>query len=387
MLVNALSRWLVVATALSGCRFNFDPLDDDAGVIDAPDAPVGLGALPAYPGNICKVDRYPVPVPALADLVIAGTDDGFTAIWVDTQTSAPAQALLLGPDHHQIAAPRVPLLTDTRLGGAMDLGDVLMTASATGSVQTISAFTPDLTMRSTHLVGVGPLMARDPFAYEATRATVAVVVGSNDHTLDTRYAAPSGEVRAPGPNNIVPELLEISCGLGPGVTGQQRGHGHCAWTERGTAPAQIDCRIADISFDLPTFPKVGSNGVFATDCHDLRAVSGPPGNDALMVVWRTEVGRIRASFFKNTPVTADIAERGSAPRVTFDDNRFWIAWLDPAGELAVRSLDPLDASGTSYPMPGWTPRGPEAFELVRRGDETLLAVLRDDELDLLTLCR
>jgi len=39
-----------------------------------------------------------------------------------------------------------------------------------------------------------------------------------------------------------------------------------------------------------------------------------------------------------------------------------------------------------YELPGWQPCGPEAFELVTRGNETALVLLSPDGLDLLTIC-
>lgn len=381
--MTVLARWLVVAVALAGCRLHFDEQDRDAAV----DTPPGLAKLPDVPrAVICKAEQYAVPVPADADLVIAGTATGYAAVWVDTRTAAPAQAILLDAYHHQVATPTMPLLTDTRLGGLMDVGDALMMTSATGAVQAISAFSPDLVDRPVHVVGVGPLMARDPFAYEASRQTIAVVLGSNGHTLDSRYVLPNGEPRQPGASNIVPELREISCGLGPATNPQRVGHGHCAWTEQASGAPQPHCRVADISFDMPTIPQTSSSGEISEDCHDIRVVSGPPDDDALMTVWRTSGGKVLANYFNDTFIEATVADRGSAPRVTFDDTRFWIAWLDETGTLGLRAFDRMDGTGAAYAMPDWQPRGPEAFELVHRGPETLLAVLREGELDLLTLC-
>lgn len=383
--MTVLARWLVVAVALAGCRLRFDEHDRVGDAAD--DAPVGPGKLPDVPRQvICKAEQYAAPVPADADLVIAGTASGYAAIWVDTRAPAPAQALLLDAYHNQVATHALPLLTDTRLGGLMDVGDALMMTSATGTVQAISAFSPDLTARPVHAVGVGPLMAREPFAYEASRQTIAVVLGSSDHTLDSRYVLPSGEPRQPGSNNIVPELLEISCGLGPATISQRIGHGHCAWTEQASSNPSPHCRVADISFDMPTIPQASTNGEISDDCHDIRAVSGLPEDDALMTVWRTGDGKIRANYFNDRFIEATVADRGSAPRVTFDDTRFWIAWLDDTGTLGIRAFDRLDGTGAAYAMPDWQPRGAEAFEFVHRGPETLLAVLREGELDLLTLC-
>jgi hypothetical protein len=126
------------------------------------------------------------------------------------------------------------------------------------------------------------------------------------------------------------------------------------------------------------------------DCYDVRDASGPPADDSMIVVWRTQANTLMATYsIASSEVNRTIASYGLAPKIVFDDTRFWIAFVDQTGTLQLTSFEHDRATRgdlAHFALAGWIPNGTEAFELVHRGLETLLVVIRPDELDVLTIC-
>jgi hypothetical protein len=127
--------------------------------------------------------------------------------------------------------------------------------------------------------------------------------------------------------------------------------------------------------------------VQSPDCYDVRVSSGPDPADSVITVWRTLDHRIESSYVGGGGLDAPrtIAPAGSAPKVQFDGAVFWIAFLDGQGVLQLSSFD-LGGHILAYSLAGWAPIGPEAFELVRRNNQTGVALLSPAGLDFLAIC-
>lgn len=145
------------------------------------------------------------------------------------------------------------------------------------------------------------------------------------------------------------------------------------------------CTATDIR--LQPVPAIPGGPVLSSDCHDVRATSGPDVADSMIVVWTSSAGDVEARYIGGggLDVARPIALSGSAPKVGFDGTRFWIAWLDGQDALQLASFDP-NGRVVPYSLPGWVPIGPEAFELVHRGNEAGLTMLTAGSLDFLTIC-
>jgi hypothetical protein len=150
-------------------------------------------------------------------------------------------------------------------------------------------------------------------------------------------------------------------------------------------PPTLHCTIADIYPSAPA-PQVTGKIVWTSDCVDVRNASGPDSADSMIVVWTSLARTVEAHYAVSTgDKLGTIAQVGSAPKVRFDGTRFWIAWLDGANQLRLSSFD-LNGTIVGYSLAGWTPLGPEAFELVHRGGTTGVVLLSAGELDFLTIC-
>lgn len=361
---------VLAALGLIGCgRLGFDP------------APPGDDAGPPVPVSICKVDRIPVASPpAAADLAIAPTSEGYAAIWVDTTGASPAHGFLLGPTHQVFGSVDLPELKDTRIGGISDAGQKLVLSSATDATETAWILARDLTTISAQATLADHVMGHTPFSSDVSQLRRAFLTGSAN-TLVTAYVGRDGVIDpATSTFTAAGPVTDLTCTDGPD-------HGHCVWAEQLTAPAgSSQCTAFDLSLGAPTTPQVGASQVVASDCHDLRNASGPAPEAPQIVVWTTSAGSIEARYLASAGnVLETIAPAGSAPKVQFDGKRFWIAWLDGSGELALSSFE-LDGTLAHYPLRGWTPDGPEAFELVSRNNETGLVLLSPAGLDFLTTC-
>jgi hypothetical protein len=366
-------RALLVATLGSvGCgRLGFAP----ALIDDATDAP-------PVPEAICELTRIPIEAtPATADLAIAAATEGYAAIWVDATTPRGAQGALLAPNHQLRATRSLPEITDTRLGGITDLGPRFVLSSATGADQAARILDRDLAPAATPTLLAGHVMGHDPFP-AAAKQTARAFLSATANALELSYIDRDGTIQlGQGPGFIAEgSITELACADGDS-------HAHCVWTERLAASggAVSRCSDADVTFG-PLAPEVGAKGVVSSDCRDVRNVSGPAAADSMLVVWTTQAGGVMASYRVSTgDIVRELSPAGSAPKAQFDGLRFWIAWLDGGGALQLSSFA-LDGTIAHHALAGWSPLGPEAFELVRRGDEVTLALLRAGELDALTIC-
>src|SRR5262245_7484865 len=109
----------------------------------------GAADAPAIPGAICDVTRVRgLATPAAADLAIASVSEGYAAVWVNTASPQPAQAVLLAPNLQLLVQRALPEVQDVALGGIADVGQKLVLASATGKTQNLNVLGRDLTMPS-----------------------------------------------------------------------------------------------------------------------------------------------------------------------------------------------------------------------------------------------
>ena len=345
----------------------------------APNDANGTSDAPPLPTAICNLDRIPLTtVPRVADLTIAPISEGYAAIWVDAAAAGAAHGALLGPNRQLLSSLAMPDITDTQLGGIADAGQKLVLSSATGMVEKPWILGRDLTTATQQGTLANHVMGRDPYPSDAAQSPRAFLTASAD-TLMMAYVASDGLINpqssvfiAGGP------ITALACNDGPN-------HAHCVWTEKLTTGGS-QCTATDISFGIPTMPQIGSREVLSSDCYDIRNASGPDPADSMIIVWTTGTGGIEARYIASTGnVSQTITTTGSAPKVRFDGTRFWIAWLDDKSVLQLSSFD-LNGTIVHYPLPGWTPAGPEAFELVRRGNTVGLVLLSPSELDFLTIC-
>jgi hypothetical protein len=351
-----------------GCgRLGFDPLSGDA-----------AGSVPA---SICKVDRIAIASPPhVADLAIADIPQGYAAIWVDETGDSPARGMVLGPNHQVLGSVELPDLKDTQLGGIFDAGQKLVLSSATGMTETTWTLAHDLTAMSAQATLVAHVMGHNPFPFDVDQLRRAFLTG-NGNDLVMAYVASDGLISPTTSKfTVTGPVTDLTC-----TSATDRGH--CVFAEKliGSAgPSQ--CTASDIFFDTPTVPQASLSQVLSNDCHDLRTAAGLVPTNSQLVAWATSAGSIEARYVAWTgDIPRTITPAGSAPKVQFDGARFWIAWLDASGELWLSSFD-LDGTIVHHALPGWIPGGPEAFELVTRGNETGLVLLSPAGLEFLTIC-
>lgn len=349
---------------------------------DAGDGPV-IDA-PPVPASICKVDRIPVasPPPA-ADLAIAPIAEGYAAFWVDTGPVAAvrtAHGMVLGPNHAVQRSVALPDITDLALGGAADAGQKLVLASSNGKDETLWVVERDLSKATPQSTLPGRVLGRGPYPSDAGLKDRAFVTAQSDkiqislvNSDGTANLGGASQFAANGP------ISELACNDGPS-------HSHCAWVDKSSAGA-AECMICDVFYMGSIAPTVTSSLLIATGCSQIRNATGPLPADGMMVVWVDLNGAVQAHYAVSTgDVTATIGTPGSAPKLGYDGTRFWIAWLDGKGELRLTSFEVATGKLVQYELPGWQPNGPEAFELVSRGNETALVLLSPAGLDLLTIC-
>jgi len=223
-------------------------------------------------------------------------------------------------------------------------------------------------------------MGHDPYLFDESQ-TPRVFLTARDNTLEMSYVANDGLINLGQPSvyTVTGSITDLACTDGPD-------HAHCVWAEDVTTMGgSSQCTITDIDF-IPGMPQVGSHIVMSPDCYEIRNASGPVPADSMIVVWTTQAHTVKAHYAVSTgDVDRLIATTGSAPKVRFDGTRFWIAWLDGGGVLQLSSFD-LGGTIVNYSLAGWTPNGPEAFEVVNRGNETGVMLVSPNGLDILTIC-
>jgi hypothetical protein len=369
----------MAALGMLGCGrldFGSTPRGDagDVPVIDAP--PV--------PASICKVDRIPIASPpAAADLAVAPIAEGYAAFWVDTgpvATVHPAHGMVLGPNHAMQQSATLPGITDLALGGAADAGQKLVLASSNGTDETLWVVERDLSKATPQSTLPGRLLGSNPYPSDAGLKDRAFVTARNDN-IEISVVNSDGTVNTGGASQFAANgpIKDLTCTDGPN-------HSHCAWVDQPTAGA-TECIICDVYYMGSIAPMIPGSLMIANGCSQIRNTTGPLPADGMMVVWVDINNAVQAFYAVSTGnVKATIGTPGSAPRVGYDGTRFWIAWLDGKSELRLTSFEVATGKLVQYELPGWQPSGPEAFELVTRGNETALMLLSPAGLDVLTIC-
>jgi hypothetical protein len=361
--------------ATSGCgRLSFHPApaEDDAGSIDAP--PV--------PGVICVVDRQAIPsLPATADLAITGlTDASYAAIWIDPSGVAPTQGMLLEHNHRLRAQVAIPAITDTRIGAITDVGQKLVISTGNAAAQTTWIASHDLTTVTSEASFNNYVMAHGQYPSDTNRSPRVYVTATGSSVM-AAYIADDGLINMASTvsRGTSKPVIDLACADGPD-------HSHCVWAEAiASINGNSQCTASDVR--LQPAPSITGGPVLSSDCYDVRTSSGPDVADSMMVVWTTATHSVESRYVGSggLDMAHTIAPSGSAPKIQYDGNLFWISWLDGQGVLQLASFD---GKGTFayYSLAGWVPLGPEAFELVRQGNQTVLVLLSGYGLELLQMC-
>ena len=330
---------------------------------------------------ICSVDRIPLAsLPPTADLAITGTAEGYAAVWVDPAGALPAQGVLLEPNRTFKAQVALPAVQGTRIGGLADVGQQIALSTGNATSQTTWLLGRDLAAASPQGTLTGAVMAHGPFPSD-TNQSPRVFVSGTAAQVNAAFIAADGTVNTGSRASFTTQasVTDIACADGPD-------HSHCTFVEAlTTVNGASQCTATDVR--LVPVVSIPGGPVLSPDCYDVRVSSGPDVADSVITVWTTIDHRVESSVVGggglNTPRT--IAPAGSAPKVQFDGTRFWIAFLDGQGVLQLSSFD-LTGHVVAYSLAGWAPIGPEAFELVRRGNQTGVALLSSSGLEFLTIC-
>lgn len=372
-----------VCVCMVGCgRGNFQLLDASP-LADSADAPLIDPDAPPVPDVICSVDRIPLTsLPPTADLAIAGTLEGYAAVWVDAAGALPAQGLLLEPNRRFKAQVALPAIHDSRIGGLSDVGQQIVLSTGNATSQTTWFLGRDLAAATPQGTLTGAVMAHGPFPSEDMPLHgVFVFVSGTDMQVNAAFMAADGTVNAGSRASFTTQanVTDIACADGPN-------HSHCTFVEAlTTVNGASQCTATDVR--LAPVVSIPGGPVLSPDCYDVRVSSGPDAADSVITVWTTRDHRIESSVVGsgnlNTP--RSIAPAGSAPKVQFDGTMFWIAFLDGQGALQLSSFD-VTGHVVAYSLAGWAPIGPEAFELVRRGNQTAVVLLSATGLEFLSIC-
>ncbi|TMQ04483.1 MAG: hypothetical protein E6J90_50825 [Deltaproteobacteria bacterium] len=374
-----MSRVALVALCLIGCgRLGFRlPADDGGSEPDPFDAP-------PVPASICKVDRFPLPsVPHVADLAIAPSVDGYAAIWLDASFGGSARGAVIGSTHQLLHSAALPGITDSRIGGLADAGQKLVVATATGTSETLWTVEHDLSAANAQATLASHLLGHDPFPSDGQGNHAFVT--AKDKSLEVSRVAGNGAIDLAGASLYSEDasIDKLACSNGPG-------HSYCVW-EKTNGPSSLTCNLGSVIYLATGAPKIGSHRfVFLIGgCPaDIRVAPGPAAADSTIIVTSNPSAPANVGVFyavSSGDVSRLITDMGSAAKIQFDGKRFWIAWLDPDTELRLTSLE-LNGTVIQYMLPGWTPAGPQGFQLVSSGSETMLALVSPSGLDLLTIC-
>jgi hypothetical protein len=365
---------VVVLLGGLGCgRLSFDAVvSRDAG----DDSPDDANVLPLPEAAICHVVMQPAAAtPQVADLAIAATPEGYLVGWLDTAASTILQIARIGPAHERIASGSLDYVQGNALGGMIDVGDVLLiaTASSAPEVTTIYAVQHNL-VGAPEAGRQDQILGRGPFVASAAPIAYGIVFASGGE-LEVAAAERAGVIAMGTPITVRRPKHELSCSDGGTV-------GHCVWSQdKDPIATTTECYAADIL--LGAHPAIGTSQLVSSDCDHPRIALGD--NDSPIEVWQTPSGGIQALYQRGTATVRDITTAGTAPKVVFDGQRFWVGWLAPDGGIVLTALERTGVR-TDFAVASAKPRGPEAFQLVHRSGDTVLAVLGDNELDLLTVC-
>jgi hypothetical protein len=369
--VRAVIRAVPLVLCVLGCNYFGS---GDAPSRDAGDAPAD-GPL-TVPSSICRVDRFPIAhPPPLADLVVTGTAEGYTMLWVSPGAPPQASGMLLSPDHQVVASRTVLGIAQSRLGGIIDTGRALALAIGDGSSVTTLALSRDLATASVEDTIARSVVVHGPYPSDASHVTRVFM--STDDTL--LFASSLDDRGRPGRVMATLDLMgpatDVACADGADDV-------HCAYAQ---AAFPAGCMATHVQ--LQPAIAIPRGQVLAGTCTDLRISSGPDSSDSMLVVWTNGGGEVHARYLGagGVDIERTMPRLGSAPKVQFDGVRFWLAWIDDRDGLQLASFD-LTGAIVQYSLSGWGPAGPESYELVRRGNETALVFLSGTGLEFLTIC-
>lgn len=375
-----MARAVLLATVgLLGCgRIGINAIPSEAGPAEMPGDALSDGR--AVPAAICKADHIAFSLPpSLAQLAITDTSEGYAAIWLDPSGAKATQGLLLGPNHDVLGTPVLPAIRATRIGGLADAGQKLALATGDGTSQSTWVLGRDLATVSSPTTLAGSVLAHDPFPTDDSRQLHLFLAGAGS-SVQAALLASDGTI------NTASTVSHATTGPVTGaVCADGPNHAHCAWTE-DLPDTNGASRCTAVDVYMQPRPDIRGGTSLSDDCHDARTSSGPSAADSVLVVWSTSDHHLWVRYLSaaNAPAR-ELSSAGSAPKVRFDGTRFWIAWLDGNTRLRLSSYD-LDGTVVTYVLTDWVPLGPAAFELVRRGNETALALISAFGLELLTIC-
>jgi len=341
----------------------------------------GAVDTPGLPAHVCGMVTHSIaPVARDTELAVFANhgSSGFYVAWAkDGPVSGfavdAALAITGGPPRTIIATPV------SGVAGLIDTGEKLLVDTAMpNQFHAVWGLGEDLA-GPVKLRDEMSLPAREPFASnvdQAPRVWVrsagtnlvgALVHDDGSFDADNRYIG-SGNVTA------------LSMEDGPN-------HSHITWSE-DLGGGKSRCFASDIYYQGPMAGVPSSAGTLSDDCSRVRTSSGPPAADSMMVVSQTAGHQIEARYLGASSVTRTLSFHGRAPRVRLDGAVFWIAWIDEGArdELHLASFD-LAGNVQDVAVPGWTPVGDEAFQLVRRAGTVNLVVLSADAVSFLLTCQ
>jgi hypothetical protein len=336
-----------------------------------------LADVPPLPAtHVCAATRQSIgALSAAADLAVAASGAGATALWVDaTGTLRGFVGDALNPGGAEMII---------QLDGAIDGVAGLVTTPMTtlfvthaGTMQTLWKLSG---ATATELRTEATVAGREPFMNDATGIPRTWIRGEAAG-LRASYVDDSGVLK---PDIVFPTsgpVIALSAA-------DNDDHGHVTWSLGGPG----SCEQSDIDFPNGTNPVFGSSGGVGADCVLPRIASGPGPTDSIATVWRsTSTGSIEMRFRGGTvDDNTQLSTRGRAPKIRFDGIDFWVAWIDepPTGDVLRVARVAQDLTFTAVDLAGWNPVGNEAFELVRTSDgEIRLALLSANSLSFLRAC-
>lgn len=370
---------LAAASALSACRGNFDAMPtEDAGMDgpgDAPDAPL--------PELVCARKTFETPngpINGTIDLAVASriSDSAWRYIigWTDPRDGS-VTAALLGPSYAMVGAPRRLVSAGaTGIAGFESRPQRVWMVTTAGAQQTLWDVPPDLSSARSVTTETS-LASFEPIAASSSPTQWPVWVRGVDSTMRLSTLQDDGVIGLSSTFTYSARVEQLS------IT-DYSDHVHLAWQL-----ADDKCYNADVDFSNTEAPVVAGMTPVGEGCKGVRAVSGLFANDSMVTAWPTSAGEIKALYTgASRPQDGDFFNiklgKGRAPKITFDDTAYWMAWRDDSSLWLAR----IDAAGgiRAVALPGFVPAGDEAFELVRRGTDVDLVMHTGRKLEVLSLC-
>lgn len=349
--------WLLCGLVTACGRIGFSTTDASSS------PPNGDGAIPGLPAGFCST-TFTETIPAESQLAIAASHDGILALWAEP--SGLIHTLHLSPSL-AVLDDKLLAMTDARLGGLTDDGQVYLVKTATGASSHWWWLNYDLTVMGQ---SAGPIdvLAHNAWASNEARNTFVVAdgVGTN---LDLRYFLGNG-VDAQGLQTAGGTVTSIATDDGPAT------HGHIAWTTS-------DGMLHSGNINYGGSPTLGATLSRASTSDEVRMSSGPAGTDMMLLIWHTTQGGINVSYPQGGTANT-LTMTGLGEKARFDGtSTFWLAYRDQG----VLQFDSYDVSSVHVPhaLP-FVPVSSDAFELVRVGSTVYLAVLTAEALVLVYAC-